>query len=447
MTTVAGSSEFYLAQFSAAEGHLPGHDTPWAAAWRRNALNRFRELGFPGHRDEDWKYTSVKALEKQPFDSVLEPSSHLALTDIERLIPAGVECIRIVFVNGHFSRALSDTAAMPAGADVSSLATKLRDEPAAVQSLLENSPTVFRNGFGALNAAFMTDGVFIRLAPRTVLKRPIWLLFISGDQDRAITSQCRNVIVADTDSQATIVEHYSTTGGKATFTNSVTSITVNDNARVTHIKLQQENTTGFHFSEIDVTQNRDSFYHSHSVALGAALARTDIRVTLQAEGAECRLDGLYMGDGRQHVDHHTRVDHVKPHGKSTEYYKGVLNGNARGVFNGKVVVHEQAQKTDSSQTNRNLLLSRNAEIDTKPELEIYADDVKCAHGATIGQLDDDAIFYLRSRGVDEALARNLLTFAFVDDVIRRIEIAPLRKQLEQTILNRLPAGTSLRGLV
>lgn len=436
---MTNSTESFLAKFAAAEPHLPGGQTHWAAAWRRRAVERFRELGLPGRRNEDWKYTNVAALERLAFEPTFERATSLTKQDVANLLPPGIDGFRVVFVNGHFIASLSDVV-LPAGVRITSAAEMLRSDPDAIEPWLAGRAQEFRNGFIALNAAYATDGAIIQLAANTVLDRPIWLLFVCGDRERSLTAQYRNIVIAAPGSQATVVEQYQNVEGRTTFNNVVTNINIAANARITHIKVQQESTTSFHFSEIDAALERDGFFHSHSISLGAALARTDIHVALDGEGAECRLDGLYMVDGRQHVDHHTRIHHAQPRGTSHECYKGVLSGHARAVFNGKVVVHEGAQKTDASQTNRNLLLSRNAEVDTKPELEIYADDVKCAHGATVGQLDDDAIFYLRSRGLDEALARNLLTGAFIDDVLARLTIEPLRTHLRRVVANRLPQG-------
>ena len=256
----------------------------------------------------------------------------------------------------------------------------------------------------------------------------------------------RNVLAAEEGARATVVEHYTGPAGSAYFTNAVTQITTGADATIEHYKLQQEGLQAFHVGGIHATQARASRFASHSLSLGAALARNDISTTFDAQGCEATLNGLYLAGGRQHVDHHTRMDHVKPRGTSREYYRGVLDGAARGVFNGKVTVHEGAQQTDAHQANHNLLLSKDAEVDTKPQLEIYADDVKCTHGATVGQLDDAALFYLRSRGVNEALARSLLVYAFAHDVIDRIRVAPLRAHLEQVLLARLPQGERIKEL-
>jgi Fe-S cluster assembly protein SufD len=290
----------------------------------------------------------------------------------------------------------------------------------------------------------MADGLYLHLPRGTSIAEPIHALFISTANDAV--AHPRNVIIGEEGTEATVVEHYAGLNDASYLTNAVTQIFAAGNAAITHYKLQQETSRALHFAGIHAAQSRASRLESHSIALGALLARNDITTAFDAEGCEATLNGLYLVGGRQHVDHHTRIDHAQPHGTSREYYKGILDGASRGVFNGKVIVHPGAQRTDAHLANHNLLLSKAAEIDTKPQLEIDADDVKCTHGATVGQLDDAQMFYLRSRGVDEAMARSLLTFAFAHDVIGRIRIASLRTRLEQVLFARLPQGERIREL-
>jgi Fe-S cluster assembly protein SufD len=323
-----------------------------------------------------------------------------------------------------------------------SLADTLERAPDALEPLFveDNRQTVF----GALNTAFTADGLYLHLPRGTAIEEPIHLHFVVTNENAAIHP--RNVIVAEEGARATVVEHYTGTRGVAYFTNVVTQIFAAENAAVDHCKFQQEDLRAFHVAGIHAAQARGSRLWLHSISLGAALARNDISTTFDAEGCEATLNGLYLARGRQHVDHHTRIEHSKPGGTSREYYRGLLDGASRGVFNGKVIVHPQAQRSDARQLNHNLLLSRDAEVDSRPQLEIYADDVKCTHGATVGQLDDAQLFYLRSRGIEEVVARSLLVYAFARDVIERIRIGALRSRLEELLLARLPEGGRIKEL-
>jgi len=277
----------------------------------------------------------------------------------------------------------------------------------------------------------------VYLPKGTLLEAPIHLIFVSAPSDAPIVSHPRTLVVAGEGSQASVIESYVGLGGGSYFTNAVSEILVGANAHLTHYKLQREGDGAFHVGTVAARQQADSTFTSHSVSFGGLLVRSDTNATLDAEGSTCTLNGLYMVAGRQHVDHHTLIDHRKPHGSSRELYKGVLDGHATGVFNGKVFVRPDAQKSDAGQVNKNLLLSEGATMNTKPQLEIFADDVKCSHGATIGRLDADAIFYLRARGIGAAAARNLLTYAFANELLNRMDVEPIRRQLEAVLSSRL----------
>jgi len=343
---------------------------------------------------------------------------------------------QLVFVDGRFAPSLTASARLPSGIEVMSLAEAIGRFPDRVEPWLGRSAGPERNGFAALNAAFLRDGVFIRLARGTELEAPVHLLFLtSGAPDSVV--YVRNLIVAEAGSRASVIESYAALADAIGLTNSVTEIVLEPGAQLEHYRLGREAAAAYHVGSTDVHLARDSRYTSHSIALGGRIVRHELYASLDAEGAECTLNGLYVTHGRQHVDNHTRIDHHKPRGMSREWYKGVLDGQSRAVFSGRVVVHPQAQHTDAEQANHNLLLSENAEADSRPQLEIYADDVKCAHGATVGNLDPDALFYLRSRGLDDAHARSLLVYAFAGDVLKRIRLAPLRAHLEQQLTERL----------
>ncbi len=351
-------------------------------------------------------------------------------------------CHLLVFVDGRFDPTYSIIGALPDGVSIRSLREVLEQDAARLEPLLAGEPA---HAFAALNLAFMADGVVIELARGAVRRAadPPALCRERGGDVR----HYRNLIVAGENAQATVVEHYAGTEGAAYLTNAVTTIAAQANSNIEHYKLQQESAKAFHIAGIHATQARDSRFTSHSIALGGAIARNDITTRLAAEGAECTLNGFYMVGGRQLVDHHTRIDHAMPRGTSREFYRGVLDGAARGVFNGKVVVHPDAQHTDAEQSNHNLLLSKTAEVDTKPQLEIFADDVKCAHGATVGQLDDNMLFYLRSRGIEPEVAKALLIYAFAHDIIGRIRLDPLKRHIERHLISMLPEGERIKELV
>jgi Fe-S cluster assembly protein SufD len=391
-------------------------------------------LGFPTLRDEDWKYTSVAALEKRIFR--LAPESLNGVRACEVVSLALGDSHLLMFVNGRYAPDLSHPGRLPSGAEVGSLAQAVAERPDRFEALLIRDADALVSGFAALNAAFWADGAAIDLAAGCVVEEPIHLVFITTDADLALHP--RNIIRAGAGSRAEIIEHYVGLNDAAYFTNGVTQVQADPNAEIIHTKLQQESLRSYHIADIRAEQERDSRFISQSFALGGLLSRNNITTRVDGERCEATLIGLYLANGRQHMDHHTLIDHARPHGTSREFYKGVLAGAARAVFNGKVIVRSDAQRTDAQQSNRNLLLSDQAEVDTKPQLEIYADDVKCSHGATVGQLDAEQIYYLRSRGMDDASARALLTFAFAEDVATRVSYAPLRARLQQLLRGWLP---------
>ncbi|OOO03051.1 MAG: FeS cluster assembly protein SufD [Chromatiales bacterium USCg_Taylor] len=423
----------YAEEFARAEGGLVGADSGWFKAARRRALTHFGRIGFPTPKEEEWKYTSVAPIESRSFRLAGHPRNGLDVAELDRL--RLIEAHELVFVNGYYSAQLSRLASLPAAVSVAPLSEALPD---SLQEHMERQAEQPGNGFAALNAALLSDGVHIRVGSGVTLKTTLHLLFISTAPDGPTASFPRVFIEAGANSRVLIIEHYAGLTPEEYFTDALTEINVGPGATVEHYKWQMEGARGYHIGQMLVHQQRESRVTSYSVSLGAALARDDIAVSLAGEGAGASLNGLYMAKGRQHVDHHTSIDHQQPHTTSAEYYKGVLAGHARGVFDGKVVVREGAQKADAELTNKNLLLSEHAEMDTKPELQIYADDVKCSHGATVGQLDEDALFYLRSRGIEYSQATALLTYAFADDVVARIAIEPMRHAIERHLTAYLP---------
>ncbi|MFT7458438.1 MAG: Fe-S cluster assembly protein SufD [Planctomycetota bacterium] len=412
--------------------------TGWLMQQRQNGIDAFGRQGFPTTRHEAWKYTDVRPLLKRNFTIVNSSSNHITSEQMNEIRFAGLECQELVFINGHYSSALSQNTEVGVSAIVASLAHVDEKTQKLAEPYINQFARSDKHGFAALNTAFAIDGAFIHVPDNVELEKPIHLIFIANKQQSSFISHPHNLIVLGKNARATVIESYIGLDDAEYCTNTVTEIRTGDGAVLEHYKVQQESIRGFHIGYLHAQCEKDSRLESHSVSLGGALVRNDIDANLAGPGAHVGLNGLYMASGNQHIDNHTRVDHSMPNTSSDETYRGVLDGKARGVFNGKVVVHKDAQLTDAQQSNANLLLSNDAEIDTKPELEIYADNVKCSHGATVGQLDNNMLFYLRSRAIDENTARSLLTFAFADEVIKRIKFAPIRERLEQKVVGRLP---------
>ncbi|PLC52611.1 Fe-S cluster assembly protein SufD [Pollutimonas nitritireducens] len=425
----------WVADFAVREQGLTGANVPWLAAMRKNAIQRFAEEGWPTTRHESWRHTSLATLEQQSF----VPTTDAPADDLASQVRGADSGHWLVFVDGRYAPGLSKVGSLPAGAELRSLSQALVTSPDQVQDAFGTESQ--GSSATALNVALASDGAFIHLARGVVLEEPVHLLFIAASAQGA--SFPRNLISAETNSQATIVEHYVGQGSSVTFTNTVTRANLATDARITHIKLQQESEEAFHLGALNVEQAKGSVFNSHSMSFGARLARHDIATTFGGQRCETLLNGLYYVDGRRHVDHHTLIGHAQPHGVSREYYRGILTDKARGVFGGRILVSPGADGTDAVQRSDSLLLSRMAKADARPELEIYADDVKCAHGATVGQIDEDSMFYLRSRGLDEIHARNILTYAFAAQSLERIEIESVRQRVAHAIRSLLPGGASL----
>jgi Fe-S cluster assembly protein SufD len=444
MLEVLEEKNSYLSSFAQFEKGQGAKAPVWLRQLRNAAIDRFAELGFPTVRDEEWRFTNVAPLVRIPFKPAVQfDLTGPALENLERSFFDTDACIRLAFVNGRFSPRLSRLKMLPEGVIVASLASILDAHPEWVEPHLARHAEYEEQAFTALNTAFIQDGAFVSIPKGVVLKQPLHLAFLASTGSKTSVAYPRNLILAGVNSQATIVESYIGSKGDVYFTNAVTELITDENAVIDHYKLQRESTEAFHVATMQVRLGRSSNVASHSIALGGALVRNDVNAFLAGEGGECTLNGLYLAAGRQTIDNHTRIDHAMPHCASHELYKGILDGQAHGVFNGKIYVHPDAQKTDAKQTNKTLLLSPDAVINTKPQLEIYADDVKCTHGATIGQLADEALFYLRSRGIGRDDARNLLTFAFANDIISRIKIEPIRAQLEGVLLANRPTAATL----
>ena len=429
------SREAYRSGFDRLASSELRTDPEWLVRFRAEAMESFETLGFPTMKDEDWHFTSVAPI----ADRVFHPADTASISreSMSRLGLPALGGPTLVFVNGYFSADLSSPASEreTAGVTMESLAAAIRDDSAgALKREVGSAATSMSSAFTALNAAFFRDGALIRIAADATVGS-IHLVFIASNSD-GMVAHPRNIIVAGRHSQATIVESYVAADVGTYFTNAVTEVILGDGARVSHYKLQSESTSAFHVGTIQARQPRSSYYESFCFTTGGDLSRTNVYTILEGDSAECVLNGLYLADGTQHTDHQTYVEHIAPNCPSHELYKGILDGRSHGVFNGKVYVHPEAQKTDGKQSNNNLLLSDHARVDTKPQLEIFADDVKCTHGATVGRLDETALFYLRSRGLSNTVARKLLTYAFAADVLERLALTPLREALEARVLER-----------
>ncbi|HEV3455551.1 MAG TPA: Fe-S cluster assembly protein SufD [Thermoanaerobaculia bacterium] len=463
----------YLADWESFRRELSAAEPAALAALRRTAIQRFAVLGFPTTRQEEWRFTNLAPLARASFQRAAagpaDPAAPAAAPGASKAISASAPRIaladlapwtfaaaaRLVFVDGRFAPELSSVDDVPPGALVQSLAAALARTPQRLEPHLGRHTSFQDQPFVALNTAFLGDGAVVMLPRGAVLERPIHLLYLStaGSPGRAATvSYPRNLIVAGEGSQLTVVETYVGVGadageGGAYFSCGVTELIAGPHAVVDHYKVQRESRDAFHLATLQVYGERSSAISSHSISLGGGLVRNDVNALLDGEGIDCILNGLYLAEDRQVIDNHMRVEHAKPHCASHELYKGILDGKARSVFNGLIHVHPGAQKTDAKQSNRNLLLSADAIANSNPRLEIFADDVKCTHGSTVGQLDDDAVFYLRSRGIGVDAARSLLTYAFASDILARIKVEPVRHDLEEFLFARLPQGEVVRQAV
>jgi len=445
---VTNETDSYLSDFAQLERESEGKVPSWLQRHRKSAASRFSELGFPTPKVEEWKYTDVAPIARTSFAPAQYELNGLKASQLNQLTFGNLNCPRLVFVNGFYSPELSSPQDLPDGVQVRSLAEVLEKEPDLVEPYLGRHAKYDEHAFVALNTASIRDGAFVWVPPGTVLTEPIHLLYLSTAAAEPVVAHPRNLIVIGRDSQAAVLEGYVGLQENSNyFTNLVTEIVAGENSVVDHYKLHQESKEAFHISTLQLYQDRGSSLRTFNVTLGGLLTRNEINAVLDGEGCECALDGLYLLSGRQHVDNHTRLEHAKPHCDSREIYKGILDGKSSGVFHGRIVVRPGAQKTDSKQTNNNLLLSDEAVVNSKPQLEIYANDVKCTHGATIGQLNEDSLFYLRCRGIDRKTARSLLIYAFASEVINRIKVDSVRIELDDYLFDWLPRGHLVREAV
>jgi Fe-S cluster assembly protein SufD len=429
------SKQHYLSSYREYYGNGRSRSPAWLKALRESAIGSFDRLGFPTRNDEEWKYTSVEPITAQSFERGRQPEAVSAETILFRSF-TDAECNRLVFVNGTIMPQLSLWRDVPANVRVQSLADAIKQDDQILAPYLAACARHEREAFFALNTAFMEDGAVIIVPPDCRLEAPLHCIFVATAGEKPIALYPRNLMLVGAGSEVKIVESYLGLGTGNYFVDAVTELIGDENSVIDYYRVQRESDAGIHIGALDARLKRNCHLTSHAVTLAGALVRNDVHVALEGEGSECILNGIYLLDGHQHVDNHTEIEHRRPRATSFELYKGILSGNGHGVFNGKIVVHKDAQKTDARQINKNLLLSEHAAVNTKPQLEIYADDVKCSHGSTIGQLDADALFYLRSRGLDIHEAQSLLSYAFASDVVGRIRIPSLRARLDEYLLNK-----------
>ena len=430
----------YSESFRALRERSGAGSSPWVERLRENAFASFERLGFPTTHPDEWKYTNVAPIAKAKFATAFEGGGGTPAPDAARLqafVYKEARHSQLVFVNGLYRPELSSVEALPEGVAALDMANALKAEKYGdiIREQLARSADYSDNAFTALNTAFIESGAFLLIPKGVQVESPVHLLFLADGGPGA--SFPRVLIVAERGSTATVIESYAGVSEDLYFTNAVVEVNLEDGARLNHYKVQRESGKAFHVATTQVSVGRNSSYNSTAITLGSRLSRHNINVTLDQEGAEVWVDGLYVVGAGQHTDTHSLIDHRQPHCTSHQLYKGILDGKSRAVFNGKVFVREGAQQTDAQQTNRNLLLSNEARVDTKPQLEIFADDVKCAHGATVGQLEDEELFYLSSRGLNPDLARNLLTYGFAEEVIEKIKVESIKAQLDEAVLNRL----------
>lgn len=437
-------TEGFIAGFERFEKTLNGEASTPLHAIRKQAIERFKQGGFPTTKDEEWRFTNVAPIARTPFVPALRGADlRLTTADIAPHTFGGLNFVRLVFVNGQLAPALSQIPSLPAGVTIASLATETAAKNPLVHEHLGKYVHFTENAFTALNTAFLRDGAFIHIGKNIVFEMPIHLLFISSAETEPVAIHPRNLILVETGGKVSIIESYVSQSALSCLTNAVTEFVVGENAVIEHDKLQDESLDSFHIGRIFFQQAPKSVVISNAITLGGAIVRNEITARHAGQGIDTTLNGLSVGIGTQLIDNHTTIDHATPNCASHELYKAILDGKARGVFNGKIFVRKDAQKTDAKQTNKTLLLSDEATVDTKPQLEIFADDVKCTHGATVGFLDAQQLFYLRSRGIGYDRAKDILTFAFAADIINRVHVEPLRAQLEGMLHRRLQAGRSI----
>jgi Fe-S cluster assembly protein SufD len=431
-------TEPFVQEFEARSGTATAEGPEWLEPIRQAAIERFARTGFPTARDEEWRFTPIGPIVQGGWRAASGATGEVGREQLDSFIFGHPDWTTLVFVNGVYHDALSSVGPLPSGVRVASLAEALRSDGASIERHLARHAPVDESPFTALNTALMREGGVVLVGAGLDLEMPVHLLHVSTAEAAGTVAHPRNLIVVERGARASVIESYVTLApGRSYWTNPVTEVAVAAGAWLEHTRIQRESEAAFHVGLTQVDQARDSHYRSFSFAMGGALARHNLHVRLNDENIESLMYGLYLTRGEQVVDNHTAIYHDRPNCRSWEVYKGILDGRSRAVFNGKVFVQPEAQKTDAKQTNRNLLLSDGARVDTKPQLEIFADDVKCTHGATVGRLDDLARFYARSRGLSASAAERLLTYAFAAEVAGEVALVPVREELDRLVFERL----------
>ncbi|MFQ6029364.1 MAG: Fe-S cluster assembly protein SufD [Dehalococcoidia bacterium] len=446
MTQTPTRYDIYQSSFQSLEESRGKVEPAWLRQLREHAWSRFLELGFPTARrgNEPWKYTNVAPIARADFPHPigLAPDTGLTRDDVRGVAPWQEDWANLVFVDGRYAAGLS-SAVGANGLQVGSLAAAIETDPKAVEPHLAQHVSVEEDGFAALNTAFLQDGAFVRVPANAVDLPVLHLVFLTTNEEQPRVTYPRTLVVVGHHSQVTVIESYVSLSEARYFTNAVTEVVVEDGASVEHYRLLLESPQAFHVGTSRVTQGQDASFTSVAFARGAALGRNDFQVLLDAPGAFCSLNGLYLTSGTQHMDNLINIDHAKPHGTSRLFYKGILDDRSKAVFGGTVLVREDAQKTDAQQTDKNLILSDRAEVDSKPSLLIFADDVKCGHGATAGNIDQDTLFYMRSRGLDQETASRILIHGFASEIIETVQLEPLQEYLNQLFAETIPGASLL----
>ncbi len=432
----------YLESFKRFEN---GAEVDWLRPVRQAAMARTSELGFPTVRDEDWKFTNVSPIAKMSFSATTKGAT-ISADELAPFVFKDRESARLVFVNGRYVPELSDSCSQPGGVIACSLADSVRFNRELVELHLAKHVKYETDFFSALNTAFIEDGSFVYVPSGAIVEKPIHIIYVATRTEAPIATHPRNLVIVGANADVGIIEEYVSLGGEQYFSNVVSEVIAGENSVVEHYRVERESTKAFNVGTVKVHLDRSSNVACHGAFLGGGIVRNNVHPVLAGEGAHCLINGLFMTDGRQHIDNFMHVEHASPHCDSRQFYNGILNDSSSGVFSGRIVVHKDAQKTDAKQTNRNLLLTDRASVDSKPQLEIYADDVKCTHGATIGQLDQEAVFYLRSRGISEEMARTLLLFGFATENLERMRLPYIRKYVEGLVMDKMPQGEMLKKL-
>ncbi len=435
MTESNEINKWYVSLFNEFEKNLNGESKLPVHQLRKKAIEDFSLLSFPTKKNEEWRFTNITPLIQNKFNLTGKVPS-VKKTELDRFRFNGMKSPLMVFINGSFSEELSELSSIKDKITAKNISSAIKENDPQIKKYFAKYADSSNQIFTALSTAFIKDGAFVHVPENIVMEEPLHILFLSASNEEKILSHPRNLFIADKNSQISIIEHYAGLDESVYFTNAVTEISVGENAVVRHTKFQEESKSSFHISRMETVQESNSNFTSNMISFGAEIARNDFNTRFIGTGGESELNGLFMTDNSQLFDAHTLIDHASPHCNSHELYKGILDDKSRGVFNGKVIVRKDAQKTNAFQENNNIILSNEALVNTKPQLEIFADDVKCSHGATIGQLDNDALFYLKTRGIGEKASRDILIHAFASDVVRRIKIKEIRDHIENILTEK-----------